>query len=1732
MINRPVNHFVNFCTLKLFFLRTFLGAVFVLSYHFCFADTYYFSSVSGDDRRSAVEAQNPNTPWKSIEKLNVFFPSLKAGDAVMFKRGETFYGSIIVNGHGSAGNPIIFSAFGVGNNPIITAFVTLTEWQPVGNGVYESQNNLLGSNVNVLVLNNQAQEMGRYPNASATNKGWLTIKSHNNNSITDPNNTSGINWKGAEIVIRKNHWIIDRHIISNQSGNTITYIQTNDTHYYPTDGYGYFIQNDLRTLDAMGEWYYNPATKKMYIYFGTNLPSSFVVQASTIDNIVYANKANGQNAYLTFENLTFNGANAHAFSLSYGSNIVIRNCNLESSGNSAISAYQSTYTTVEKCIIKGAQNNGVYLNEKCHNSKVSNNTISNTMNFPGLGQNGDHKGLGVYVGGDNMLVEYNNVLNTGYTGIYFAGESITVKNNLVDNFCLLKDDGSGIYTFTGSANTKYSNRKVIGNIILNGIGAREGSDVAIDSKSAPAKGFYADDNATGILLESNTISKISDHGIFIHNGRDINLRANTVFNNTVQLALAHDELGEAITNVSSTENIFFSKTSDQLIGKFSNKDADIAGMGKFDNNFYVRPFDQGNIIQTEQFAQSSSYTSKLYDLESWKYSFKQDGATSPSPVILPQFKLNNYVGGNKLENGNFDTNANGVMFYASSGSPTSGWDNTNKLGSGGSLKLTSPSPSFLLINFGAVDVSKKYILRFKVVGNKEVNISAFIRQFNSPHAEISSVSTVKVLTTSKTYECLFSFPKTEANACITFSSQNNDFTYWLDNIEFYEASVTNHNPDDYILFEYNATPTTKSVNLSGSYIDHKNRVYSGSVSIPSYSSIVLIKTSPTSTPSPPVVTGDNDRKTLISTHGQFQSEIVYSENGGGFKAYTDTIKVGEVARAAGYWKFKIKAAKERNESDEVGSPAFTITTIVTPTTPILNADDIANTLTATHDQYSSEIVFSENDGSYQSYTGTISVGNVSRAAGYWKFKVKSGANRAESAVVSSPAFTAVITPSVPVLSADDVANTLSASHDTYAGDIVVSENGGSYQLYSGTIQVGNVARPEGYWKFKLRTGTNHGESAVVPSPTFSVTGTPTSPKITADDIANTLTATHDQYSSEIVFSENDGSYQSYTGTISVGNVSRAAGYWKFKVKSGANRAESAVVSSPAFTAVITPSVPVLSADDVANTLSASHDTYAGDIVVSENGGSYQLYSGTIQVGNVARPEGYWKFKLRTGTNHGESAVVPSPTFSVTGTPTSPKITADDIANTLTATHDQYSSEIVFSENDGSYQSYTGTISVGNVSRAAGYWKFKVKSGANRAESAVVSSPAFTAVITPSVPVLSADDVANTLSASHDTYAGDIVVSENGGSYQLYSGTIQVGNVARPEGYWKFKIRAGDYRIESSVVKSPNFYPTELVTSPDLFADDVANTLIASHATYPTKIVVSENNGSYQPYTGTINVGNIYRAQGYWKFKISASATNVESPIVSSPVFTIPDKPSVPKLLANDILNTLVATHDLYNNDILVSENGGNYKSYTGVINVGDINRAEGYWKFKIEASINRLESDIVSSPAFTLTKETLPPVIVTDNIANTLTATHDLFPENIVYSENYGDFIPYTSPISVGKLQRPSGYWRFKIVAGVNRKESTIVNSPQFNGISLNLSKDLVLYPNPVQSMLHVKHPEVTTVGVIIIISVSGQKLKSIIVNKGILETEIDVINLPPGTFILLFNEGTIKLAKTFIKIE
>lgn len=84
-------------------MKLIIIAFFVLFASITNAANYYVSTSTGDDSRSATQAQDPNTPWKTIEKVNSVFSVVNPGDAILFKRGETFYGRLIIGKSGTAG---------------------------------------------------------------------------------------------------------------------------------------------------------------------------------------------------------------------------------------------------------------------------------------------------------------------------------------------------------------------------------------------------------------------------------------------------------------------------------------------------------------------------------------------------------------------------------------------------------------------------------------------------------------------------------------------------------------------------------------------------------------------------------------------------------------------------------------------------------------------------------------------------------------------------------------------------------------------------------------------------------------------------------------------------------------------------------------------------------------------------------------------------------------------------------------------------------------------------------------------------------------------------------------------------------------------------------------------------------------------------------------------------------------------------------------------------------------------------------------------------------------------------------------------------------------------------------------------------------------------------------------------------------------------------------------------
>lgn len=573
------------------------------------ATNYYFSNSGSDGNSGTI-----GSPWQTITKLNSVFSSLSPGDSVLFNRGDVFTGQVVISRSGSVGSPIVIGAYGSGVKPVINGFSTISSWTSLGGSIYESSSAVSTlSTLNMLTIDGTPYAMGRFPNANATNKGYLTYQSGTNGSITSNAISSIKGFIGAELVVRLTSSYTDRCRITGQTSNTITYTPQSGSN--PNAGYGFFFENSDSTLDQHGEWYYDPSSKKLRIYL-SSAPGGYTIKVTTIDTLVKASSR----SYITFDNIDFEGNNTYCFAVTGGTSFIVQNCDLNYSGNSAICIAATSSFKADQDSINWSHNRGFNgFQSNTATPIVTNNYINHTGYFPGMGAAKSSTGVlvGIEVTTAGSLVKGNTVLNSGYHGIRFYGDNTVVEHNYVDTFCFNKDDGGGIYTWNGS-NSTHTGMLVRRNVVLNGIGAPEGTN----RTNGQAVGYYFDDYSNGILIDSNTSGNVNNMGYYLHDGRNVVSRGNTFYNSTMIFRTSFDA-GAGITGCTTNGNIFFARLSTQYCTWFSSiTSGDFVNIGTFDSNYYCRPIFEPNGINSTGSATGGvihpTKPSTYYSLDVWQ----------------------------------------------------------------------------------------------------------------------------------------------------------------------------------------------------------------------------------------------------------------------------------------------------------------------------------------------------------------------------------------------------------------------------------------------------------------------------------------------------------------------------------------------------------------------------------------------------------------------------------------------------------------------------------------------------------------------------------------------------------------------------------------------------------------------------------------------------------------------------------------------------------------------------------------------------------------------------------------------------------------------------------------------------------------------------------------------------------------------------------------------------------
>ena len=564
------------------------------------ASTYYISA-TGNNSSDGLSAA---TAWQTIDKVNSF--NFAANDNVLFNRGNTFFGGIIVKR-----SNINYGAYGSGAKPIISGLSTVSGWVNLGGNIWEAPVTNVKKGVNLVVRNGTPQQVGRYPNADAANGGYLTYTAATNTSITGSALSSTTNWTGAEVAIRASRWEILRKLVTAHSAGVVNFA----THpVVPRVNYGYFFQRDSRTLDQDGEWWHDATNNKLRMYFGNNSPASYNIQIATVDTLF---RCQGL-SYVTISDISFNGSNKGSIMINGGIGITAKNCDVNNSGAEAITAMSAKDVTVDNCTATNSLGSGIRL-YNTHtgpiNLVVKNCTVTNTAYIAGMEtSNGNNSGSGIQCyGGDNVNVLNNIVTNSGYNGIWWQGNNAYIKYNLVDKYCFVRDDGGGIYTWvvsSGEPPAVNHDRWVVSNIVLHAIGQNNGTNSTTFITSA--QGLYMDGASRYVNLDSNTIAYANGNGYHGNGNTNIRLRNNTLFNCNNSISFQRFAGSNPITNITVTKNIIypyrFAYSNGSINNPSTTTNADILAMGTLDSNYYSLRTDTDNFLHTvTTYADGSNY---------------------------------------------------------------------------------------------------------------------------------------------------------------------------------------------------------------------------------------------------------------------------------------------------------------------------------------------------------------------------------------------------------------------------------------------------------------------------------------------------------------------------------------------------------------------------------------------------------------------------------------------------------------------------------------------------------------------------------------------------------------------------------------------------------------------------------------------------------------------------------------------------------------------------------------------------------------------------------------------------------------------------------------------------------------------------------------------------------------------------------------------------------------------
>ncbi|MFB6341513.1 right-handed parallel beta-helix repeat-containing protein [Saccharicrinis sp. FJH62] len=774
-------------------------SIFLLLPFTFFAKNYYVSTAGND----ANDGLSPDKPWRSLAMVEG--ASLFAGDNVFLNGNDVFTESLTLSSKfGTASSPIKITSYGSGK-AVISGSNELTGWINEGGNIWSAT---VSETAYQLFKNGNPLTTARIPEikdkyAGELNFYHITTVINSNYSFTSEDLIGAPDLTGATLHVGTWEWLLKTAKISAFDSSTGKVTVATDIFDVFHVGNRFFINDDWDLLNSEGDWIYDAANNKVYLY-----------SASVPSGMAYANKSeygitikSGSN--VTVENLIIQHFNDGGIYSSGTTNLKIINCQIIDNYKDGIRLQDGEKSYIDSCEVTGTTEIAIRNNNDY--SKISNCDVHDVGLSSYLNKEGYITGFAISSVGYMDSIINNKVTDIGYNAISFKDHA-TVENNVVKYVNLTTIDGGAIYSYQGKGGTIKNNIVIchpnITELKSNGI-YMDNYTHDVDISGNTVIGFnnniFVNKNAYSISIRNNIAYDASSAGCLITTAKSIQFYNNTVFNiesNTPPLY---------VTGITDWSNL------------------------KCDSNLYYN---------TSGFATAYISSDGYYGLKEWQYKTNNDLHSRENSAL--------YIGCNIKEknevlNSGFNSDLSGWTSWASVATLK---DRSGVTGNKCVYDTLAAGKTYgsLKVSNLKMEEGKDYVLEFDMKTNRTslgyidlktengFSILDAYRFFIKPDWETYRIP-IKNITEggndiSLQYYCGFSsFSNSTPNA------------FYLDNVKLIEAELDSTNN---FTIAYNETGTEKTFNLYGSWKCIYDNLYSNNLVLEPYKALILFKVEPIS----------------------------------------------------------------------------------------------------------------------------------------------------------------------------------------------------------------------------------------------------------------------------------------------------------------------------------------------------------------------------------------------------------------------------------------------------------------------------------------------------------------------------------------------------------------------------------------------------------------------------------------------------------------------------------------------------------------------------------------------------------------------------------------------------------------------------------------------------------------------------------------------------------------------